>query len=100
MPLSKEIGKVIRRLRKKKRKTQEQLAKSACIAGGRKYISNVEYGTGDISVQYLLYISKGLEMSLIDLLKEVEYAGITTYKKPKNFLELEKEKIELKKFDI
>lgn len=102
MPLRKEIGKTVRRLRKEKRKTQEQLAKAACIAGGSKYIGKIEAGTGDISVQYLLYISKGLEISLIDLLKEVDYDGIITYKKPKSLLEIEKEKAELKKshFDI
>lgn len=79
MKLEIEIGNAILKLRKKKRKTQDKLA--SYTRHGRSYIGAVERGEKSITVRTLLNITKGLGIPLIELLKEVDYDGISELKK-------------------
>jgi transcriptional regulator with XRE-family HTH domain len=80
MVLEQEIGKAIKRFRKNQNLTQEQLSKFT--QHDRTYIGAVERGEKAASLRTLLNISKGLGIPLIDLLKEVEYDGISEVKRP------------------
>ena len=86
MKLDYRIGNAVRELRKKKKKTQEEVAKDGFIPSGRKYIVEIESGRASISLEYLLKIAKGLEVSLVELLERVDYEGINSYKKPESLI--------------
>ena len=60
------FGKRIRRLRRLKDYSQEQLAEKAKISG--KYMGEIERGLANISIDVLEGISKGLEIDLSSLL--------------------------------
>ena len=60
------LGKRIRRLRRLKDYSQEQLAEKANISG--KYLGEIERGLANISIEVLEGISKGLEIDLSSLL--------------------------------
>ena len=80
MLLEQAIGKAIKRLRKSQKLTQEQFSKFT--KHDRRYISSLERGKVAASMRILLNVSKGLGIPLIDLLKEVDYDGISEVKKP------------------
>ena len=68
------VGANIRRLRKAKGLTQEQLAHEAEIA--MRYIAGVERGEENPSLKYLVKIAEALEAEPADLLRrEVTLAG-------------------------
>jgi len=68
------VGANIRRLRKAKGLTQEQLAHEAEIA--MRYIAGVERGEENPSLRYLVKIAEALEAEPADLLRrEVTLAG-------------------------
>jgi transcriptional regulator with XRE-family HTH domain len=77
MKFYKEIGKAVLRLRKEKKSTQDKLADNAEIASGHLYIGRVEHGEVEISAEYLLRIANGLNLTLIEFLKEVDYNGVS-----------------------
>ena len=79
MVLEQEIGKAIKRLRKSQKLTQEQFSKFT--QHDRTYIGAIERGEKAASLRTLLNISKGLGIPLIDLLKEVNYNGISEVKR-------------------
>ena len=84
MNLEKAIGGTVRRLRKKQRKTQAELAEDSCL--DRTYLGSIERGEKSITVRYLLYISKGLGIPLVDLIREIEHDGITKIQKTSDLL--------------
>ena len=86
MKLDIKIGKAVRELRKRKKKTQDEVAKDGFITSGRKYLVEIEKGRVSVSIEYLLKIARGLEVSLIELLELVDYEGIKNYRKPESLL--------------
>lgn len=87
MNLEKGIGSAIKTLRTEQEKSQEELAKDSCLS--RTYIGSIERGEKQISVRYLLYITKALGMSLVEFLQFVNCEGISDYQKPKSLLHQE-----------
>ncbi len=66
----KNFGKVIRRHRKAKRLSQEELADRSNLH--RTYISEIERGLKTVSLLSLFRISKALEVPAYSLVREVE----------------------------
>ena len=64
--LTKRLGGRIRKLRKGRGLTQEQLAQEAGISD--KYLSEVERGVSKVSVEVLDKVASGLNVELRDLL--------------------------------
>lgn len=84
MGLRSTIGRSIHLLRMEKKKTQEEVSKEGGIS--RKHFADIEKGVKMVSVDILLKIARGLEISLIDLLNRVEYEGIKSFAKPESLL--------------
>jgi transcriptional regulator with XRE-family HTH domain len=68
-----KLGIVIRKLRMDKSISQENLALQADI--DRTYISDIEKGERNISVEILEKLANTLEISISDLFKQVENYG-------------------------
>lgn len=83
MGLSKSIGNTISSLRRKSGRTQEEVAIEAGIS--RNQLSVVEKGENRVSVWILHKIAKGLGVSLIELLEQVDFNGIKEYDNPDAF---------------
>ena len=66
----KNFGKVIRRYRKAKRLSQEELADRSNLH--RTYISELERGLKTVSLLSLFRISKALDVPAYSIIKEVE----------------------------
>lgn len=64
--LTKRLGGRIRKLRKSRGQTQEQLAQEAGVSD--KYLSEVERGVSKVSVEVLDKVASGLNVELRDLL--------------------------------
>ncbi|WP_338669392.1 helix-turn-helix domain-containing protein [Pseudodesulfovibrio methanolicus] len=64
--LAKRLGGRIRKLRKSRGQTQEQLAQEAGVSD--KYLSEVERGVSKVSVEVLDKVASGLNVELRDLL--------------------------------
>jgi len=64
------VGKVIRRLRKEKRMSQEKLAEA--IDSHQVYVSEIERGLKLPSLHVLLNISKAFGMTLTELVSRIE----------------------------
>ena len=73
MDTKQKIGMVIRKLRMDKSISQESLALQADI--DRTYISDIEKGERNISVEILEKLANTLEISISDLFKQVENYG-------------------------
>jgi len=70
MNLQKIFGETIRKLRKKRNLSQENLAFKANI--DRTYISDIEKGERNISIQIIYQLANALQISLSELSKEIE----------------------------
>ena len=68
--LQQRLGLVIRRRREKLKYSQEEFAAAAEVH--RTYYGNIERGTQNYSIDYLLRISKALDVTLSTLLLEAE----------------------------
>lgn len=68
--LQRRIGLVIRRHRERLKFSQEDFANSAEIH--RTYYGNIERGTQNFSIEYLLKISRMLNVSMSTLFSEAE----------------------------
>jgi len=68
MTWEKTVGKNIRRLRKDRGVTQEQLADEAGMA--MRYLSGVERGEENPTLRFLAKIADALDVSLPDLFKK------------------------------
>lgn len=64
--LTRRLGGRIRKLRKSRGQTQEQLAQEAGVSD--KYLSEVERGVSKVSVEVLDKVASGLNVELRDLL--------------------------------
>lgn len=65
-----ELGKRIRELRIEKSMSQEKLA--LAIDMDRTYLASVEMGKRNISVKNIKKIADGLEVSIVDLFKNID----------------------------
>lgn len=70
MPIQSALGKRIQRLRKKTGLSQERFALQ--IDMDRTYLASVEAGKRNISLQNIVKIANGLEISIADLFKNLE----------------------------
>jgi transcriptional regulator with XRE-family HTH domain len=68
--LLKTFGRSIRRLRKQRGLTQEDLAEKSGIS--RNYVSDMERGVRNPSVLALVALAKALRVSLRELIEEIE----------------------------
>ncbi len=69
-PRLKILGRTIRTYREKRELTQEQLAEAAELHW--TFVSGVERGVRNISLIKLLGIAKGLDVRLVDLVKDLD----------------------------
>ena len=69
---SRDLGLLIRKLRKERRLTQEQLGEFAGVT--YNYIGNLEYGKSDPPLGVLLGIAEGLGLSFSEFSKKIEEA--------------------------
>ena len=74
MDIKKEIGARVKELRKIKNLTQEQLAEKAGVS--TKYIGDVERGKANITLDYIINLSKALNLEILDGLIKFENLGI------------------------
>jgi len=73
MNLQKIFGKVIKRLRTERNLSQEALALNAEI--DRTYISDIEKGERNISINVAFKLANALQISFSELIKEIESHG-------------------------
>ncbi|MBR6123139.1 helix-turn-helix transcriptional regulator [Candidatus Saccharibacteria bacterium] len=73
MALQKNIGKALRALRAQKGVSQERLALETGI--GRRYMSDIENGRRNVSLEIIEKLADFFEMSASDLVKEIENAA-------------------------
>lgn len=73
MKLQKKFGRVIQELRVNKNFSQEKLALEANI--DRTYISDIEKGERNISLEIIQKLAKTLQISITELFKKVENYG-------------------------
>lgn len=73
MTIQEKFGHVIRTLRKEKNISQEKLALNADI--DRTYISDIEKGERNVSIETAKKLADCLQISLQNLFKEVENYG-------------------------
>jgi transcriptional regulator with XRE-family HTH domain len=73
MNLQEKFGKVIQELRIERNLSQEKLALNSDI--DRTYISDIEKGKRNISLDIIQKLSKTLQISLADLFKKVDEYG-------------------------
>jgi transcriptional regulator with XRE-family HTH domain len=71
--IKKKLGAVIRKLRIDKSISQESLALQANI--DRTYISDIEKGDRNVSIEILEKLAKALEISVSNLFKQMEDYG-------------------------
>ncbi len=71
MLLSRELGLRIRNYRKQKKISQEQLAEMCSLHP--TYIGQVERGEKNVTIESLYKITSSLEISLSDLLQNIEF---------------------------
>ncbi len=74
MALQKNIGKALRALRAQKGISQEKLALETGI--GRRYMSDIENGRRNVSLEIIEKLADFFEMSASDLVKEIENAAL------------------------
>ncbi len=70
MAIEKIIGKQIREYRKARKITQEDLATSASLDRG--YLSEIENGHKNFSIQTLEKIARALKIPIKDLIKDID----------------------------
>ncbi len=75
MELQRKFGKVVKELRLEKSLSQESLALESGI--DRTYISDIEKGERNISLQIISQLSQALQISLSDFFKKIETNGET-----------------------
>lgn len=73
MNLQKIFGEVIKQLRTERNLSQEALALSAEI--DRTYISDIEKGERNISINVAFKLANALQISFSELIKEIENHG-------------------------
>lgn len=73
MELQKKFGLVIKELRTKKNISQETLANNAEI--DRTYISDIEKGERNVSLQVISKLAATFQISLSELFKKIEEYG-------------------------
>ena len=73
MTIQEKFGHVIRTLRKEKNISQEKLALNADI--DRTYISDIEKGERNVSIETAKKLADCLQISLQNLFKEIENYG-------------------------
>ena len=64
------VALTVRRLRKKKGLSQEILAEKACL--DRTYISGIERGVRNITLESLESVIRALDMNISDFIKELD----------------------------
>lgn len=67
MAVAEQLGQRVRELRKSKKLTQAKLAANARLHA--KFMSDVEMGTRDVRLSTLQKLSKGLNVSLLELFR-------------------------------
>tara|TARA_B100000795_G_scaffold255474_1_gene227155 strand:- start:509 stop:730 length:222 start_codon:yes stop_codon:yes gene_type:complete len=70
MDTQKIVGASVRRIRQSKKLSQEKLAYLSEL--DRTYIQSIEKGKRNISVKVLFQISKALNVSILELIKDIE----------------------------
>lgn len=70
LKLLKAFGESVRKFRKERDISQEELAKRSSLH--RTYIGMIERGEKNISLSNIKKIAKGLEISMIDLLRNID----------------------------
>jgi transcriptional regulator with XRE-family HTH domain len=70
MDTQKIVGASVRRIRRSKKLSQEKLAYLSEL--DRTYIQSIEKGKRNISVKVLFQISKALNVSILELIKDIE----------------------------
>jgi len=73
MKLQRKFGKVIKNLRIEKKISQEKLALDSNI--DRTYISDIEKGERNVSLDIIWRLANTLQISLSDLFKKIEDYG-------------------------
>jgi transcriptional regulator with XRE-family HTH domain len=73
MNLQQIFGEIIKQLRTEKNLSQETLAFNADI--DRTYISDIEKGERNISIQVAFKLANALQISFSELIKEIENHG-------------------------
>ncbi|OQX80232.1 MAG: hypothetical protein B6D64_03535 [Bacteroidetes bacterium 4484_276] len=73
MNLQQIFGKIIKKLRLERNLSQESLAFDADI--DRTYISNIEKGERNISIEVAYKLANALQISFSELIKEIENHG-------------------------
>ncbi len=73
MNLQKIFGEVIKRLRIERKLSQEALALNADI--DRTYISDIEKGERNVSMNIVFKLANALQISFSELIKEIEKHG-------------------------
>lgn len=71
MSINEALGRVIVRLRKKRNQSQEDFAWS--IGSTNKYMSDVELGKRNVSLDFADKVAQGFGISLYDLFVLIEY---------------------------
>jgi len=69
-PLPEAFGEAVRRLRRKHEPSQEKFAARAGIS--RTYMSEIERGATNVSLDTISRVAEGLGISLSELFREVE----------------------------
>lgn len=64
------VASTVRRLRKERGLSQEELAERASL--DRTYISGIERGVRNITLESLEFLILGLDMNIVDFLRELE----------------------------
>jgi len=70
MDTQKIVGASVRRIRQSKKLSQEKLAYLSEL--DRTYIQSIEKGKRNISIKVLFQISKALNVSILELIKDIE----------------------------
>ena len=65
-----QFGAAVRKLRQKQSITQEQLADMCCLH--RTYISDIELGKRNVSLENIAKIASALDVSIAELFTEVD----------------------------